>query len=84
MSDAPGADEFGYTFDALSELTAGLLDQLGVRRYAIYVQDYTQGGVADQQVPTATTGPTPMPREEADLGQGRASPGVCPGSPDGM
>ncbi len=40
LSDAPAADEFGYTFDALAELTAGLLDQLGVRRYAIYVQDY--------------------------------------------
>ena len=40
LSDAPAADEFGYTFDALAELTAGLLSQLGVRRYALYVQDY--------------------------------------------
>ncbi|MBL7259536.1 alpha/beta fold hydrolase [Paractinoplanes lichenicola] len=40
LSDAPGTDEFSYTFDALADLTAGLLDQLGVRRYAIYVQDY--------------------------------------------
>ncbi|BCY09548.1 alpha/beta fold hydrolase [Actinoplanes sp. L3-i22] len=40
LSDAPPADEFGYTFDALTELTAGLLDQLGVVSYAIYVQDY--------------------------------------------
>ncbi|RJQ76745.1 alpha/beta fold hydrolase [Pseudonocardiaceae bacterium YIM PH 21723] len=40
QSDAPSADEFDYTFDALTELTAGLLDQLGVTRYAIYVQDY--------------------------------------------
>jgi pimeloyl-ACP methyl ester carboxylesterase len=39
-SDAPSADEFDYTFDALTDLTAGLLDQLGVARYAIYVQDY--------------------------------------------
>ena len=39
-SDAPAADEFGYTFDALAELTAGLLEQLGITRYAIYVQDY--------------------------------------------
>ncbi|MFD0786499.1 alpha/beta fold hydrolase [Micromonospora azadirachtae] len=39
-SAAPPADEFDYTFDALAELTAGLLDQLGVRRYAMYVQDY--------------------------------------------
>ncbi|PRX52924.1 pimeloyl-ACP methyl ester carboxylesterase [Nonomuraea fuscirosea] len=40
LSDAPPADEFDYTFDALTGLTAGLLDQLGVRRYAVYVQDY--------------------------------------------
>jgi pimeloyl-ACP methyl ester carboxylesterase len=40
LSDAPPAEEFDYTFDALAELTAGLLDQLGVTRYAVYVQDY--------------------------------------------
>ena len=40
LSDAPPADEFGYTFDALAGLTAGLLDQLGAGRYAMYVQDY--------------------------------------------
>lgn len=40
FSAAPAADEFGYTFDALADLTAGLLDRLGVTRYAIYVQDY--------------------------------------------
>ncbi|MFD7307787.1 alpha/beta fold hydrolase [Promicromonospora sp. NPDC059942] len=40
LSDAPPADEFAYSFDALADLTAGLLDQLGVRRYAVYVQDY--------------------------------------------
>lgn len=40
LSDAPGVGQFDYTFDALTELTAGLLDQLGVDRYAIYVQDY--------------------------------------------
>lgn len=40
LSDAPAADEFGYTFDALTDLTAGLLKQLGITRYAIYVQDY--------------------------------------------
>ena len=39
-SDAPPAGEFDYTFDALTDLTAGLLDQLGVGRYALYVQDY--------------------------------------------
>ncbi|MEV6283837.1 alpha/beta hydrolase [Kribbella sp. NPDC051770] len=40
LSDAPAADEFGYTFDALANLTASLLEQLGVTRYAMYVQDY--------------------------------------------
>ncbi|QHC18861.1 alpha/beta fold hydrolase [Streptomyces sp. GF20] len=39
-SDAPPATEFDYTFDALAELTSGLLDQLGLNRYALYVQDY--------------------------------------------
>ena len=40
LSDAPPAGEFDYTFDALAGLTAGLLEHLGVTRYAIYVQDY--------------------------------------------
>jgi pimeloyl-ACP methyl ester carboxylesterase len=40
LSDAPPADEFGYTFDALAGLTAGLLGHLGITRYAMYVQDY--------------------------------------------
>ncbi|MFP1151647.1 alpha/beta hydrolase [Mycobacterium sherrisii] len=40
FSDAPPVTEFDYTFDALAELTAGLLSSLGVARYAIYVQDY--------------------------------------------
>jgi pimeloyl-ACP methyl ester carboxylesterase len=40
VSDAPSVDEFDYTFDALTDLTADLLDQIGVSRYAMYVQDY--------------------------------------------
>jgi pimeloyl-ACP methyl ester carboxylesterase len=40
FSDAPAATDFDYTFDALADLTAHLLEQLGVDRYAIYVQDY--------------------------------------------
>ena len=40
LSDAPQVEEFAYSFDALTDLTAGLLDQLGLTRYAIYVQDY--------------------------------------------
>ena len=39
-SGAPAAGEFGYTFDALAGLTADLLDQLGIDRYALYIQDY--------------------------------------------
>lgn len=39
-SDAPSSQEFAYTFDALTDVTEGLLDQLGVNRYAMYVQDY--------------------------------------------
>ncbi|WP_243794628.1 alpha/beta fold hydrolase [Saccharopolyspora gloriosae] len=39
-SAAPGVDEFDYTFDALARLTSGLLDQLGLDRCALYVQDY--------------------------------------------
>ncbi|MFD5000763.1 alpha/beta fold hydrolase [Streptomyces buecherae] len=39
-SDAPPADAFPYTFDALTDITEALLAELGVSRYAIYVQDY--------------------------------------------
>lgn len=40
LSDAPGVEDFDYTFDALTELTTGLLGTLGIDRYALYVQDY--------------------------------------------
>jgi len=40
LSDAPPVAEFRYTFDALASLTGGLLGQLGIGRYAMYVQDY--------------------------------------------
>ncbi|WP_114558204.1 alpha/beta fold hydrolase [Desertihabitans aurantiacus] len=40
LSDAPDVDEFDYTFDALADVTAALLDGLGIEEYAIYVQDY--------------------------------------------
>jgi pimeloyl-ACP methyl ester carboxylesterase len=39
-SAMPTVDEFDYTFDALADVTAGLLAQLGIDRYALYVQDY--------------------------------------------
>lgn len=40
LSATPSVDDFTYSFDALADLTEHLLDQLDVRRYAIYVQDY--------------------------------------------
>ncbi|MEU9384672.1 alpha/beta fold hydrolase [Streptomyces sp. NPDC048279] len=40
QSAMPGLDAFPYTFDALTDVTAGLLAQLGVDRFAMYVQDY--------------------------------------------
>ncbi|WP_046496943.1 alpha/beta fold hydrolase [Streptomyces odonnellii] len=40
QSAMPGLDEFPYTFAALTEITSGLLDQLNVNRFAMYVQDY--------------------------------------------
>jgi pimeloyl-ACP methyl ester carboxylesterase len=40
LSDAPPVGEFDYSFDALAGLTAGLLGQLGITRYAMYVHDY--------------------------------------------
>lgn len=40
LSDAPTVEEFDYTFDALADLTDGLLQAIGVGRYAMYVQDY--------------------------------------------
>jgi pimeloyl-ACP methyl ester carboxylesterase len=40
LSDAPDVDQFDYTFDALTELTSGLLTHLGISRYSLYVQDY--------------------------------------------
>ncbi|MGA5261855.1 alpha/beta fold hydrolase [Streptomyces griseoincarnatus] len=40
QSATPPAADFDYTFDALAEVTEDLLGQLGVERYAVYVQDY--------------------------------------------
>ena len=39
-SDAPDRANFAYTFDRYGELVDGLLDQLGVTKYALYVMDY--------------------------------------------
>ncbi|MFJ2006697.1 hypothetical protein [Streptomyces chartreusis] len=40
LSDVPSDDGSKYTSEALTGLTAGLLDQLDVTVYALYVQDY--------------------------------------------
>src|SRR5450631_2717491 len=40
QSDMPDRATFKYTFDRFGELVDGLLDQLGVAHYAMYVMDY--------------------------------------------
>ncbi|WP_424196157.1 alpha/beta fold hydrolase [Ampullimonas aquatilis] len=40
QSDAPSATEFDYTFHNLTEHVSGLLDQLGLNEYVLYMQDY--------------------------------------------
>jgi pimeloyl-ACP methyl ester carboxylesterase len=39
-SSAPSLEEFPYTFEALTDVIAGLLARLGLGQYALYVQDY--------------------------------------------
>jgi pimeloyl-ACP methyl ester carboxylesterase len=40
QSDMPDRAKFAYTFDHYGQLVDGLLDQLGVKNYAMYVMDY--------------------------------------------
>ncbi|WP_405484565.1 alpha/beta fold hydrolase [Streptomyces sp. NBC_00009] len=40
QSAMPALQDFPYTFDALTEVTSGLLRQLDIDRFAMYVQDY--------------------------------------------
>lgn len=40
QSDMPDRADFEYTFDHFAQLVAGLLDQLGVGGYAMYVMDH--------------------------------------------
>ncbi|MFC6066506.1 alpha/beta fold hydrolase [Streptomyces ochraceiscleroticus] len=40
QSAMPALQDFPYTFDALAEVTSGLLQHLGIGRFATYVQDY--------------------------------------------
>ncbi|MGD9620755.1 MAG: alpha/beta fold hydrolase [Mycolicibacterium sp.] len=39
-SEAPPVDEFRYSFDGLTEIVEGLLEKLGMKRFALYIQDY--------------------------------------------
>ncbi len=39
-SDAPPPTQWAYTFDHLAEVVEGLLDDLGIQRFGIYLQDY--------------------------------------------
>lgn len=39
-SSAPAADEFDYTFDHLAQVIDHFVEQLGVPRYSLYIQDY--------------------------------------------
>lgn len=40
QSDMPDRSKFAYTFDHFAQLIDGLLEKLGVVRYAMYVMDY--------------------------------------------
>ena len=40
QSDMPDRTKFAYTFDHLAEIVEGLLDQVGVASYTMYVMDY--------------------------------------------
>ncbi|WP_255721438.1 alpha/beta fold hydrolase [Dyadobacter sp. CY261] len=39
-SDAPGNQDFDYTFDNLAGTMQAFIDQLGLKRFAIYIFDY--------------------------------------------
>ena len=45
-SDAPSSKDFEYTFDNLAAHVRGLLDQLGLTSYILYMQDYGGPGSA--------------------------------------
>jgi pimeloyl-ACP methyl ester carboxylesterase len=40
FSDAPDHSKFTYTFDNLTRYIQGLIDRLGIKRFALYVFDY--------------------------------------------
>ncbi|SCL71937.1 alpha/beta fold hydrolase [Micromonospora chersina] len=40
QSSAPPVDRFDYSFERLTDITLGLLDTLGIDRFALYLHDY--------------------------------------------
>ena len=56
QSGTPDRREFTYSFARFAELVDGLLNQLGVERYALYVQDYggRSGIVSRSGIPSAS------------------------------
>jgi pimeloyl-ACP methyl ester carboxylesterase len=40
QSDAPASSDFAYSFDTLTAHVAGLIDQLDLKSYILYMQDY--------------------------------------------
>jgi pimeloyl-ACP methyl ester carboxylesterase len=40
QSEAPSADEFDYNFDNLTSHVTGLIDELGLKSYILYMHDY--------------------------------------------
>ncbi len=39
-SDAPSATKFSYTFDGLAEVMEKFIEKLGIKKYALYMQDF--------------------------------------------
>src|SRR4028118_950443 len=39
-SSMPTVDEFDYTFDRLTEVMAGFIDAISLKRYSLYLMDY--------------------------------------------
>jgi pimeloyl-ACP methyl ester carboxylesterase len=39
-SDAPSTSDFSYTFDRLAEVVEKFTDKLGIKKYALYMQDF--------------------------------------------
>jgi alpha/beta hydrolase fold len=66
-SDAPSQTEFAYTFDHLAAVVGRFAEVLGLRRYALVVQDY--GGPVGF--------PGQRPRRPPGCGQAAKRPGDC-------